>query len=114
MPKKGKTKTGSIEHSTEIKKTRSSKYQIFIDHPKNGEEITYKAHYAIRIGTPNQAKVEVSIDSGEYQQCRFSSGYWWYDWCNIPPGKHKIVARLVDPQKNRTLKKSAVVECLVK
>lgn len=94
--------------------TRKPKYEITIDHPKNGEVITHKAHYAVRIGTPNNGRVELSIDNGEFLPCRHSVGYWWYDWCNIPVGKHTLVARLVDPVKNRTLKKSAPVKCIVK
>lgn len=93
---------------------RKPKYEITIDHPKNGEVITHKAHYAIRVGTPNQGIVEISIDGGNFVPCRHSVGYWWYDWVNIPLGEHTIVARLVDPNKKRTLKKSAVVRCIVK
>ncbi len=94
--------------------SKKSKYEITIDHPKDGEIITHKAHYAVRIGTPNQGIVELSIDGSEFYKCRHSVGYWWYDWCNIPSGQHTLVARLVDPQKNRTLKKSQPVKCIVK
>ncbi|MCS7230996.1 MAG: hypothetical protein RMJ67_02505 [Elusimicrobiota bacterium] len=96
-------------------KNTHKKYEITIDYPKNEEVITYKDHYAIRIGTPNNdGVVEISIDNSEFQRCRHSVGYWWYDWCNIPSGTHTLVARLVDPIKNRTLKKSEKVICIVK
>lgn len=93
---------------------KRAKYEITIDHPKNGEVITHKAHYAVRIGTPNQGIVELSIDNGTFLQCRHSVGYWWYDWTHIPTGEHTLVARLVDPNKKRTLKKSIPVKCMVK
>lgn len=94
--------------------SRKSKYEITIDYPKNGEVITYKAHYAIRVGTPNQGIVEISIDNSPFVQCRYSVGYWWYDWVNIPSGEHTIIARLIEPNKQRTLKKSVPVKCIVK
>ncbi|MFN3551417.1 MAG: hypothetical protein ACK4WJ_06390 [Endomicrobiia bacterium] len=115
---KNQTVSSTMEEkkSRKTKKTKSSTstYIIVIDYPKNNEVIAHKAHYAIRIGTPNIGNVEVSIDDSEFQKCRYSSGYWWYDWCNIPSGKHTLVARLVDPKKNRTLKKSEKVVCIVK
>jgi hypothetical protein len=115
MPKKIYEKTDSKKVIRPSKKTeKKSKYIVVIDYPKNNEVITHKQHYAIRIGTPNQGIVEVSIDNGEFQKCRFSSGYWWYDWHNIPEGEHILVARLIDPQKNRVLRKSEKVVCVVK
>jgi hypothetical protein len=93
-----------VKKQTKITAKRK-KYEITIDHPKNGE--------AVRIGTPNQGIVELSIDGSEFKRCRHSVGYWWYDWCNIPSGEHVLVARLVDPQKGRTLKKSQPVKCVV-
>ncbi len=98
----------------QTKTVKKPKYEITIDHPKDGEVITHKVHYAVRIGTPNNGVVELSIDGSEFHRCRHSVGYWWYDWYNLPVGKHVLVARLVDPQKNRTLKKSQPVKCIVK
>lgn len=108
-------KSKKIKKSVSTKSSKkNSKYFIVIDYPKNNEVITHKTHYAIRIGTLNAGNVEISIDNSEFQKCRYSSGYWWYDWCNIPVGKHTLVARLIDPKKNRTLKKSEEVVCIVK
>lgn len=95
-------------------KKRSPRYEITIDYPKNNEVITYKNHYAIRIGTPNEGMVEISIDGSEYQKCRYSVGYWWYDWNNIPEGTHTLEARLINVKNNRVLKKSQKVKCVVK
>ncbi len=89
----------------QTKTVKKPKYEITIDHPKDGEVITHKAHYAVRIGTPNNGVVELSIDGSEFHRCRHSVGYWWYDWHNIPVGKHVLVARLVDPQKKPYFKK---------
>ncbi|MCX7956726.1 MAG: hypothetical protein N2643_02380 [Endomicrobia bacterium] len=96
------------------KATKQSKYEITIDYPKNLEVITHKQHYAIRIGTPNIGIVEVSIDKGSFNRCRFAAGYWWYDWNNISEGTHTIIARLIDPVKEKTLKKSETIKCIVK
>lgn len=93
---------------------RKSKYEITIDYPRDEEIISYREHYAIRVGTPNNGIVQISIDGGEFVQCRYAAGYWWYDWCDIPLGQHTIVARLVDPNTKRVLKKSNQVRCVVK
>jgi hypothetical protein len=37
---------------------------------------------------------ELSIDGGVWQNCRLTSGYWWYDWSGIQPGRHTLVARM--------------------
>lgn len=105
-------KTQQIKNTKNKTKTKS-KYEIYIDYPKNNEIITYKHHYAIRVGTPNEGIVEISIDNSEFQKCRHSAGYWWFDWYNIPLGKHTIIARLVDPKRLRTLKKSEPTTCTV-
>lgn len=75
--------------------TNSNDY-IVIDYPKNLETITSR-HYTIRIGASNCQSVDVSIDDQPWTPCRFSVGYWWYDWNDIQPGTHQIVARLNKP-----------------
>ena len=42
-------------------------------------------------------QVEISIDGGVWQNCRLTSGYWWYDWSAIRPGRHTLVARMRTP-----------------
>jgi len=66
---------------------------IVIDYPKNMETITAR-HYTIRIGASNCLNADISIDDQPWTPCRYSVGYWWYDWNNIQPGNHQIVARL--------------------
>ena len=76
------------------KNTNTKTDYIVIDYPKHLETITSK-HYTIRIGASECKNVEVSIDGGAWQNARYSVGYWWYDWNNIPPGNHEIIAKLI-------------------
>ncbi len=113
--KKQKSIKKTEKQITNIKQTKGSKYLITIDHPKNDEIILHKNHYAIRTTvTSGDGVVEISINNGGWQKCRSTAGHWWYDWHNIPEGKHVIVSRLRDEQKNRTLKKSDPVCVTVK
>ena len=74
------------------KSNKANEY-IVIDYPKHLETITSK-HYTIRIGASECKNVEVSIDGGPWNNARFSVGYWWYDWNNIQPGTHEIIAKM--------------------
>ncbi len=66
---------------------------IWIDFPTQSE--TLKAStYVIRLGVGGADLVEISIDNGAWLPCRLTSGYWWYDWSAIKPGKHTMVARM--------------------
>lgn len=66
---------------------------VIIDYPKHGETITSR-HYTIRMGAMDAKAVEISIDNGPWQPARNSVGYWWYDWNNITPGTHEIIAKM--------------------
>jgi len=66
---------------------------IWIDHPQQNERLRAPI-YVIRIGVGGARHVEISLDDGSWQNCRLNSGYWWYDWSAIPPGKHTLVARM--------------------
>ncbi|MEF3280749.1 MAG: bifunctional transaldolase/phosoglucose isomerase [Elusimicrobiota bacterium] len=66
---------------------------VVIDYPKHMETITSR-HYTIRIGTSDAKGVEVSIDNGPWHATRHSVGYWWYDWNDIKPGNHEIIAKM--------------------
>jgi len=73
--------------------TNKNEY-VVMDYPRNLENIT-AWHYAVRIGTGvNCKKVDVSIDNKSWQACRYSNGYWWYDWTNYTPGSHQLIARM--------------------
>ena len=88
------------------------KVYVVIDHPQEAEIIS-GLHYAIRIGASDNGAVEISFDNGEWQSCRPSAGYWWFDWGYFTPGIHKITARLRD-NDGKTVKKSLVVKCDVR
>jgi hypothetical protein len=66
---------------------------IWIDFPKQNE-ILRGPVYNIRLGVGGADLVEISIDKSPWLPCRLTSGYWWYDWTNIAPGKHTLVARM--------------------
>jgi len=78
---------------TNTKENKTNEY-IVIDYPRHLETITSR-HYTIRIGASDCRNVEVSIDGGPWQSARYSVGYWWYDWNNIPTGNHEIIAKLI-------------------
>lgn len=83
---------------------------IRIDFPKTGERIQPR-HYAICICACGGDDVQVSIDRGDWRQCHSAKGFFWYDWHNIPNGKHKIVARMKLPTGK--FKKSKDVKVIV-
>ena len=77
------------------KKTTINKNEyVVMDYPKNNETIN-SWYYAVKIGTGlNCEKVDISIDDKPWQACRYSNGYWWYDWTNYTPGSHQLIARM--------------------
>lgn len=95
-PRAGKTGTPSAEI---LFKELPNPYQtpqppyIWIDYPQEGERLLGPA-YNVRLGVGGAEKAEISIDGGPWQNCRLTSGYWWYDWSGIQPGKHTLVARM--------------------
>ena len=109
MPKK-KRKKGKVRMSAS-KKQGTSDY-VIVDHPNENETINHP-YYAIRIGASNNAYVQVSIDGGDWQNCRHSEGFWWFDWANYPLGNHKIIARLYD-YNGKLIKKSKSRKCIFK
>jgi len=66
---------------------------IWIDHPVQKEKL-FGPTYVIRLGVGGAEAVELSIDKGAWLPCRLTSGYWWFDWSAIAPGKHQLVARM--------------------
>jgi hypothetical protein len=114
IPKRAKTtKSAKPEMPNEAPITSSEQIvYVVIDHPVNGE-LLIPGHYAIRIGASWGGIVEFQINDGEWIPCRHNAGYWWFDWHNIPAGKHKLAARLVD-NNGDILKKSAIRRVEVK
>lgn len=66
---------------------------IWIDYPISNERLQAPM-YAIRLGVGGAEHVAISIDQGPWQNCRLTSGFWWYDWSGITTGKHTLVARM--------------------
>jgi hypothetical protein len=66
---------------------------IWIDHPQENERLFHSA-YVVRLGVGGAEAVEISVDGSAWQPCRLTSGYWWYDWSDIPRGKHTLTAHM--------------------
>jgi hypothetical protein len=72
--------------------------RLSVDFPLQNDKIT-SAGYTIRVSAPPGIKtVEVTIDQGDWQTCRQSAGYWWFDWSGYENGEHEVTARLVTPE----------------
>lgn len=87
-----KTAAPRAAAKTETALNNATEY-VVIDYPKNLETITSR-HYTLRIGASDCNGVDVSIDDQAWQPCRNACGYWWFDWNNLTPGTHQMVARL--------------------
>ena len=76
---------------------------LWIDYPQEKERLRAPV-YVIRLGVGGAQQVELSIDSGPWENCRLTSGYWWFDWSGIQPGKHTLTARMrtADGRRFRT------------
>lgn len=67
--------------------------RIALDHPQRGEKVT-SPQYTFRVGALGDIeRVEISINQGPWQVCRYSVGYWWYDWSGYAAGRYQAVAR---------------------
>lgn len=75
-----------------MSETKLVEAEVKVDFPQTGEVVTSPS-YAIRIGIPDAVKVELAINNGSWQPCRFSVGYWWYDWSGYLPGKHQLATQ---------------------
>jgi hypothetical protein len=76
---------------------------LTIDYPQEGEAVT-APQYTVRVTVPEGAPfVDVSVDKGEWQPCRFAVGHWWFDWAGYSAGQHTLRARVVGPDGNETI-----------
>jgi hypothetical protein len=87
--KKRVAKTAAPILNQDVKQTCAAS----IDYPQAGE-IIVSPQYTLRITAPEGLAVEVSIDDGAWQPCRYSVGHWWFDWSNYPAGRHTVCARV--------------------
>ncbi|MDR1243783.1 MAG: hypothetical protein LBJ79_01135 [Endomicrobium sp.] len=97
-PKTNKTILKFVDKK-ELNLKNDSNIYIVIDYPVESEAIS-SCHYAVRVGASGDGYVELSFNNGEWVPCRFSSGYWWFDWTCFAPGEHLISARLVNSAGN--------------
>ena len=99
-----------VETKVQEQNVNNNSY-IVIDYPVEKETI-FGDVYVIRIGSSFDGFVEISFNDGEWQPCRFASGYWWFDWMYYKSGNYKIVARLIGKDGN-VVKVSDVKSCKV-
>lgn len=66
--------------------------EVLVNYPQQKECIT-SSEYTFRIEAGPAGRVEISIDNKEWQPCRHTGDYWWYDWSGYLPGKHMAAAR---------------------
>jgi len=67
--------------------------RVTLDYPQQGEKITTPG-YSLRAGTVGDVeKVEISLNQGPWLACRYSVGYWWYDWCGYAEGRQQAEVR---------------------
>ncbi|MDR0485356.1 MAG: hypothetical protein LBH29_01365, partial [Elusimicrobiota bacterium] len=82
------------ENKTENKRTA----YLCIDYPVESEQISASHHYALRIGASNDGYVEISFNGGEWNPCRYSAGYWWFDMLYFKAGDYSLRARMADAE----------------
>ena len=104
LHKKLKSVTSSLIRLTEVNQ------YVVVGYPKENEIINNPS-YTIKIGVTGEGNVEISIDGGDWESCRQSEGFWWYDWANYPPGTHKVIVGLRD-NKGKIIRKSKIRRCI--
>ena len=79
---------------------------ICIDYPQNNETV-FCGHYCFRLGSRKPCSaMQVSINGGEWQNCRQANGYWWFDWWNFNTGNFYLEAKAyVDGKEEQTAKR---------
>jgi len=82
---------------------------VLVDYPVENDVIKGNA-YVLRIASSNDfnAYVEVSFNNGEWNLCRYASGYWWYDWAFFKPGQFTLRARIVSASDGKVIKMSDI------
>ncbi len=89
--KKAAAKTSKVSKAL---KTQKETVLLTIDYPVKGEVVT-SPDYCIRLSALPGNRVEVSIDGEQWNLCRESAGFWWFDWANYAVGNHTISAQIV-------------------
>ncbi|HVE11799.1 MAG TPA: hypothetical protein VNI01_00270 [Elusimicrobiota bacterium] len=86
----------------EATRSQAATDEVSIDYPQEMECISSPT-YTFRIAVEDGERVEVSIDDSDWQTCRHSGEYWWFDWQGYAAGRHGMVAR-VWTREGRALK----------
>lgn len=97
------TRKVSRKKKTAAKVVAKETVPLTIDYPAKGEIIS-SSEYVVRLSSVPGYRVEISIDGGDWNLCRESAGFWWFDWANYPVGSHTISAQVVDAD-GKVLKK---------
>ena len=94
-----KTKSVNTTNTTTCK-------NVCIDYPQNNETV-YCGHYCFRLGSRKPCtSMQVSINGGEWQNCRQANGYWWYDWWTFNTGNFYLEAKAyVEGKEEKTAKR---------
>ncbi len=100
------SKTKKNNCKTNCKTNNETCKNICIDYPQNNETV-YCGHYCFRLGSRKPCSaMQVSINGGEWQNCRQANGYWWYDWWNFNTGNFYLEAKAyVDGKEEQTAKR---------
>ena len=103
---KVKTLAASLVNKNNYKNNNGNCKNICIDYPQNNETV-YCGHYCFRLGSRKPCSaMQVSINGGEWQNCRYTNGYWWFDWWNFNTGNFYLEARAyVDGKEEQTAKR---------
>ena len=62
-----------------------------VDYPQAGEKVQ-RGHYAVRISSAG-SECQISINEGDWQDCRHADGFAWFDWQPETAGSHRISVR---------------------
>ena len=103
---KVKTLAANLVNKNNYKNNNVTCKNICIDYPQNNETV-YCGHYCFRLGSRKPCSaMQVSINGGEWQNCRYTNGYWWFDWWNFNTGNFYLEARAyVDGKEEQTAKR---------
>jgi len=93
---------GTAVMTKETKETKG----LYIDYPSDSENV-FCGYYCFRIGTVGNSEwTKVSINGGQWQNCRRANGYWWYDWWNFQTGSFTLEAlSLIDGKEVKSSKR---------
>lgn len=98
------------KRTTKKTETKTTCKNVCIDYPQNNETV-YCGHYCFRLGSRKPCTaMQVSVNGGEWQNCRQANGYWWFDWWNFNTGNFYLEAKaFVDGKEEKTAKRKFTV-----